>query len=251
MPAPVWQLWLYDKYIFNRIESKIWIPTIKEEFVKVFNVTYVPKGDSIHFSFAIWSFFKALGYIGFTIQLGERNGNYQEILYDKIPVIEDRILNRRVAISLSFMAQADCYNGNDLFSRKIVRQEHQVFFQQCNDYKLKMQPEIKKRVQERRIQIYQAPQLKNLIYTLNILQAQGDIELNEKCTDFLISTYKNFSKITTFTENQVQFINRIKADAEKQLKSPIDIQALSIEVPKVNRYISDPESSVRNGDGRI
>ncbi|MDD9267861.1 competence protein CoiA [Paenibacillus sp. GCM10023248] len=202
VPAPVWQLWLYDKYIFNRIETKAWIPTIKDELVKVFNVTYVSKADNIHFSFAIWSYFRAIGSIGFAIQLGERNGNYQEILFDKIPYVEDRTLNRRVAISLSYMGQEDIYNGYDLFSEEVVRQESRVFFQQCEDYKKMLYPEIRKRVQERRHELSITKELKNLIYTLNIHHAQGDIELNEKVRIFLFPLTKISAKSFLFPKNK-------------------------------------------------
>lgn len=229
-PPQLWQLWIYDKYIHNKLDYKVWLPSIKEDIVKVFKVSWTSREDGIHFSFAIWSFFRALGFIDIAIKLGEMNGNYQRILFDKLPFINDRSLNRKISMALSSVGVDNNIAYENFFNESIIKtfqiddhgsDIHSVLRKDLKHYEEPLKEEVKKRKDEKQIEQLTTDACKQVIKSLNIHLSRGDITLNDFQTKFITSVFINLTKNYPYTEKQIKCINQIKADAEKQLKQPI------------------------------
>ncbi|MEH6988443.1 competence protein CoiA family protein [Cytobacillus firmus] len=92
-PPFVWQLWVYDKFIFSKKNSKAWVPTIKEEFKKLRRTGYLriksfqyeqELFNYENYIFAPADFIDYLSEIGITKRLSRRNSNYHQIMIDKL-----------------------------------------------------------------------------------------------------------------------------------------------------------------------
>jgi competence protein CoiA len=103
-PHQLWQLWIYDKYIYKKKKNKnkIWIPTVKDEFYKTFRVKTRAREYDDHFSFAIYDYFARLGSMNIVHQLGYTTTKYQEICYDLIPPFPGKEAHHQIACFLSF-----------------------------------------------------------------------------------------------------------------------------------------------------
>lgn len=106
-PSHLWQLWIYDKYIYRKSPTfqKIWVPKIKDEMYRLrevgvfhFNYTY---GDD-HFSFAIYDYLRKLSSLGIVEKLGFMTTKYQQVIVNKLPPLTGRDVHRDVAFHLSF-----------------------------------------------------------------------------------------------------------------------------------------------------
>lgn len=106
-PSPLWQLLIYDYYIYRKFEpyDKVWIPKIKDMFYKlrqqgVLRFKYRDNDD--HFTFAIYDYFNKLNNIGIVIKLGFNNVKYQKILANQLPLHSGKNTHKCVAYYLSF-----------------------------------------------------------------------------------------------------------------------------------------------------
>lgn len=255
VPPQLWQLWIYDKFIHNKLDTKVWLPTIKDEIVKIFKVSRTSREEGIHFSFAIWSFFRSLGFIDISIQLGGINGNYQRILFDKLPVINDKSLNRKMAMALSYCGVDDniIYEGfiNQSISNVFQIDEHStdrnsILTEELRHYKERIKEEVKKRKDEKKIERLTIDEHKQLIKSLHFHLSRGNITLNEYQTTFITSLFINVSKNYIYTEKQIKIIRQIKAEAQKQLKQSINVEH---SFPMRSNLISSvPSMSIYNNE---
>lgn len=94
-PSFVWQLWVYDQFVFNQsyIQRKkdfpsIYIPTLNEKFKELrrrgyLRINAVKDDYGSYYVFAPGDFISLLGSLGFTIQLSRKNSKFHKILLDK------------------------------------------------------------------------------------------------------------------------------------------------------------------------
>ncbi|WP_413227187.1 competence protein CoiA [Cytobacillus oceanisediminis] len=92
-PPFVWQLWIYDKFIYNKKNAKVWVPSIKEEFKKlrrngylrIKSFQYEPRLFNFdNYIFAPGDFIDYLSEIGITKRLSRKNSEYHQIIIDKL-----------------------------------------------------------------------------------------------------------------------------------------------------------------------
>lgn len=116
-PYPLWQLWLYDQYIypFKRGKKKFWVPDAVKSMGKIFRIV---KGDiDVHFSFAVYKYFETLSETGMLVQLSKRNSKYYEILSNELPQANSLKIQSYIAYRLSM------YSGILTKNKKNISEE--------------------------------------------------------------------------------------------------------------------------------
>ncbi|NOU72554.1 hypothetical protein GC098_14145 [Paenibacillus sp. LMG 31458] len=94
-PAHVWQLWLFDRYIFRKIEKsdknelpKLWLEYTVEEFKRLRNEgTFRTNSSNDHanYTFALYSYISVLNDAKILQNLGSMTTKYQRIICDRLP----------------------------------------------------------------------------------------------------------------------------------------------------------------------
>ncbi|WP_246938528.1 competence protein CoiA [Bacillus pinisoli] len=107
-PRQVWQLYLYDKYLYQK--EKVWLDNVKNDFWKlkksgVFRIKYMKETEATY-SFAIYDYIFKLGQTGYLTQLGWRP-KYQQINCKALPRLHDGVANRYVSLYISSMERKD------------------------------------------------------------------------------------------------------------------------------------------------
>lgn len=104
-PNYVWQLWIYDKFIYNKkneLKVKVWVPNVYEEFKKMVSMGIFRTkhgGQNRHYSFAIFDFFKYLSSVDLFTAIS-RDGKYYRINCDEYPSLENKSKNILVCLGI-------------------------------------------------------------------------------------------------------------------------------------------------------
>lgn len=85
-PYPLWQFYIYDKYIFPSTEgkTKIWIPSVVKDIENKFRTVRDREGDA-HFSFTIYRYFEALEKTMRIKCLSKKNKKYYNVISKELP----------------------------------------------------------------------------------------------------------------------------------------------------------------------
>src|SRR5699024_6169521 len=105
-PHCLWQLWIYDQFIYQKIKTndKIWLPNNQkrlQQLARKGKFRYKRSEDE-HFIFAVYEYFKKLNHLDIVRQLSFYNGKYQQIITNQLTLNENQKLNKCVAYYLSF-----------------------------------------------------------------------------------------------------------------------------------------------------
>jgi len=163
-PQQLWQLWIYDKYIYKKMDryDKVWIPKIKDEFYNmykkgIFRLKY--KAGDNHFSFAIYDYFEALGYFDIVSVMGAYSTKYHRINFDVLPPFSGKEVNNHIAYFLTL--QLNPFIRKSDLNQEIVET-------------VLMYGEMIKKYREER-PIMNKDEVSTLEYTNNLLQANQNL----------------------------------------------------------------------------
>lgn len=212
-PHPLWQLWIYDRYIYNKNEpyDKVWIPKIKDQFYElrkngIFRFK-INDGDH-HYSFAIYDYIAKLNLIGIFIKRSFYSPKSQRILVNELPLYTGKEVHRCVAYYLSFSQETIEESG--LFAEiKANFQYYKDMISQYQKYKLTNKAIKSNRLMNKNI-------ISTLEYTYNLLIAQPELGNEWEC-EFISQMYNLVKKGYSLSEKQERRTNTIVERIEKTL----------------------------------
>ena len=107
-PYPLWQLYIYDKYIYPSTdgEKKVWVPKVVDDVKRRFRVIWDKEVDA-HFSFAIYRYFAALEETKRVIQLSKKNSKYYQVISNELPEFNSFKIQSYIAYYLSVYFAVD------------------------------------------------------------------------------------------------------------------------------------------------
>src|SRR5699024_643190 len=198
-PHYLWQLWIFDRFIYHKIEpnDKIWLPNIQKELQRLARKGKFryKKSDDDHFIFAVYRYFKKLSLLDNMRQLGFYSGKYQKIIKNQLPLNEDKEINKCVAYYLSFF---------DLeFPKSIdadILSQFKIYKSDLND-----------------LENYDREEwLLKLEYSVNLAYASTGL-LNEKETNFINQAYDLVDKGYELSNKQRNWAESIISKIERKL----------------------------------
>jgi competence protein CoiA len=203
-PHQLWQLWIYDKYIFRKNEpyDKVWIPKIKDEIYKmyragVFRLKY--KSGDQHFSFALYDYFERLNLLDIVEQLGHKTTKYHQIHANVLPPLKGKEVQNYIAYYLSTEIEPFII---DTELTQDIREAVSIYKAMIRGYK-----EDRNKIDEKELTI--------LEYTYNLLKSKPEL-CNDWEKDFIskmFSLQKNGYKLSYKQQNRIQtIVKRIEND---------------------------------------
>ncbi|QGT99480.1 hypothetical protein SYNTR_0887 [Candidatus Syntrophocurvum alkaliphilum] len=206
-PPYLWQLWIYDNFIYKKIskQEKVWVPKVYEEFKSmvnkgIFRVKYVSRNENRHYSFAIYNFFEHLSEIGVTQQISFYDSKYHRIICDELPIYNDLEDNAILSKALSEYADDESYNSLENFN-ELLRQ---------------------KSLKSTKIIEETKNNIKFLPYLVYLIEQKQEL-VNEWELNFLRNQLKLFQKGKMLTDKQISIVIKIKLRIEKQLNISLDL----------------------------
>ncbi|MEH7249257.1 hypothetical protein V7114_21075 [Neobacillus niacini] len=207
-PHQLWQLWIYDKYIFRKDEpyDKVWIPSIMKEMEKlsrngVFRLQY-SSGEQ-HFSFALYDYFDRLNLMGMVKQFGSKTTKYQKILANELPFFNSRDVHNFVAFHLSTEYEQFMVDSELLYDIREAVSIYQGMIKWQRDNR----PNIPKMDED---------ELLVLDYTSNLLKAKPELA-NEWEREFVSKMYGLSKRGFNLSEKQERHVRSIIKRIEQQL----------------------------------
>ncbi|WP_078557239.1 competence protein CoiA [Bacillus alkalicellulosilyticus] len=199
-PHQLWQLWIYDKYIFrkNKPYDKVWIPKIKDEVYKmhrsgVFRLKY--KSGDQHFSFALYDYFETLNSLEIVQQLGLSTTKYHQIHANVLPPLKGKEIHNYIAYYLSTELTPFII---DTELAQDIREAVSLYKAMIKEYK------------KDRLKFDEKQQPTILEYTNNLLKSKPELG-NDWERDFIskmVSLQRNGYSLSDKQQNRVQSIVR-------------------------------------------
>ena len=120
-PYPLWQLYIYDKYIYPSTdgEKKVWVPKVVDDIKRRFRVIWDKENDA-HYSFAIYRYFAALAETKRVIQLSRKNGKYYQVISNELPDFNNFKIQSFIAYYLSIHFVVDT-GKDEQFKEEILK----------------------------------------------------------------------------------------------------------------------------------
>lgn len=208
-PHQLWQLWIYDKYIFRKKEpyDKVWIPKIKDEFYKlyragIFRVQY--KSGDQHFSFAIYSYFERLNLLDIVEQLGYQTTKYHKIWANELPTFNGRDVHNFIAYYLS--TEYELYFAAESELIKDIK-EAVSLYKDMIKWRRENKPQMPKMDES---------QLSILEYTSNLMKSKPELG-NDWERDFISKMFSLLKSGYNLSEKQQNRVNVIVKRVENDL----------------------------------
>ncbi|WP_404459774.1 competence protein CoiA [Sutcliffiella horikoshii] len=205
-PPQLWQLWIYDKYIYrkNPPYDKVWVPKIKDQFYKmresgVFRFKY--KHGDYHFSFAIYEYFERLNLLNLVEQLGYQTTKYHQIMANELPPFSGKEMNNYIAYYLSFENECSVASSDKTHEIREVFLLYKDMIRQFKEYNnIQVDEEL----------ITKLEYAKNLLIVSSELGNEWEIKFISKMADLLKNNYK-------LSQKQYVKVKLIIERIEKQL----------------------------------
>lgn len=120
-PYPLWQLYIYDKYIYPSTdgEKKVWVPKVLDDVKRRFRVIWDKEVDA-NFSFAIYRYFAALEETKRVIQLSKKNSKYYQVISNELPEFNSFKIQSYIAYYLSIHFVVDT-GKDEQFKEEILK----------------------------------------------------------------------------------------------------------------------------------
>lgn len=248
-PPVLWQLWIYDNFIYNKKpnKDKIWVPKVKEQFEKmvkkgVFRIKYNGNRHG-HFSFAVWDFIAKLEEIDVLTQLGFNSRKYYQINNTEIPIIEDITKNKLISLGFSYVHTGrndfniinhfHCEDVQLELAMKTFRDFRNSMIQVDKDNHTEIDKVANAEVNEKPIQNTESPKDKNKekkIVVESYLLAKGIVDIYKSSDGevlspkglFLAESYlKKIISGEELSQTEETVLLRIQGDIEKKLGANI------------------------------
>ena len=227
-PYPLWQLYIYDKYIYSSKEgkSKVWVPQVVEDIKSKFRKTFDKKNDA-NYSFAIYRYFSALKEANIVIQLSRKNSKYYQVNSNKFPNIKSFRSQSYIAYYLSIYNHIKTNNGEKFRSEmnKAWIDYMNISLSPKGSY-IKETDYIKKNVNnnyENKNLVFHSIfyQYEQLQYILNLYSADSTC-LNESEREFLYGFSKHTDYDKRITYSQWENYLKIKRKIEEHYNISLD-----------------------------
>lgn len=204
-PHQLWQLWIFDKYIYRmkNTHDKIWVPKIKDEFYHMFKkgiyrLKY--KLSDSHFSFAIYDYFEKLNILDIVKKLGNHSTKYHQIYNDVLPPLTRKEVHKYVALYLSV-------KNNSILEESIINDEIKESVILYKDFIKEYRVEEAKKDGE---------QISSLEYIKNLLLVQSDLG-NDWEREFISKLYTLKKNGNSLSEKQQCKVTSIAKRIETKL----------------------------------
>lgn len=233
-PPQLWQLWLYDSFIYSLQEAnynKIHVPKIFKRFKSmidkgIFRVEFSKDRENMHYSFAIWDYIERLSEIGILTRLGYKDRNNYRINIFEVPVLPSKKENDWLCKGLSLletgrdleMAEFVELNNEDKNDSITVRESYKSVLQSLynRDKNLNfnrklngadgitpsISPENQRMLVEEIIRLY---------------KSDNKMQLNEKGYETAQFLRKNIEDFHSLGKTNLKVLNNLKKEVEQRL----------------------------------
>lgn len=205
-PYPLWQLYIYDRYIYPCNKSpKVWIPKIKEDIEKKFRIIW-DKDQDANFSFAIYRYFEALEKTGLVVCLSKKNRKYYQVLSNNLPKTDSFKNQSYIAYYLSIHSNRYSADEHDL--REKVLKVWNSYKEECEN---SISRTIKKSTNHNSTNYYEKSEKSQ--FKQQTPQYQS-IFTHYKELEYMINLYKADSSSLNYTDskNLIKFNNQVQKD---------------------------------------